>query len=155
MSGTIAFLVPLPPPELHSNPKTWRTDRSGKKRRVPPHWTEKVKAKQAYSADVWTAWQFRDRRSGPTAPPAWTRARIVYEWRYCGNAPDEQNLGANLKALTDILCMAPNNGLQRNNTTYLGLVEDDKGLEPHYTMKRVAHRTDEGVYVTLVRLEDA
>ena len=85
----------------------------------------------------------------------WKQARIVYEWRYCGNAPDEQNLGANLKALTDILCMAPNNGLQRNNTTYLGLVEDDKGLEPHYTMTRVAHRTDEGVYVTLERLEDA
>ena len=147
MSGTIAFLVPLPPAALRSNTRR--------------HWTEKVKAKQAYSKAVWAEYltQCADRRTRAAGhvvrPATWKRARIVYEWRYCGNAPDEQNLGANLKALTDILCMAPNNGLQRNNTTYLGLVEDDKGLEPHYTMTRVAHRTDEGVYVTLERLEDA
>ncbi|MCR4338259.1 MAG: hypothetical protein NUW01_00070 [Gemmatimonadaceae bacterium] len=157
MSDTIAFLCPLPPPELHSNPKTWRTDRSGKKRRVPPHWTEKVKAKQAYSERVYVQWAVHSaihaaETHGELFGVPWKRARIIYEWRYCGNAPDEQNLGANLKALTDILCMAPNNGLQTNNTTYLGLVEDDKGLEPEYRLTRVAHRTDEGVYVTLVRL---
>lgn len=142
---TITFVVDLPPAALRSNSRAHR-------------WA-KVKAKQAYSEMVWESWRETDaalwRETGTyrMSDPAWKAARVTYEWRYCGVAPDLSNLGANTKALQDMLCMAPKTR-QTNGTTYLGLVEDDKGIEPVYRLKRVAHRVDEGVEIVIERIAD-
>ena len=138
---TIAFTCPLPPSVLRSNSRA--------------HWRTKMGAKQAYSRAVFGEWsqqpyQFFARFGFP-----WKRAHVTYTWRYAGVAPDKQNLGANLKALTDIISCAPNTGkLSTNNTMYLGLVEDDKGVEPEYKLEKVARRAAEGVYVEIRRMPE-
>lgn len=143
MSETIRFFVGLPPKELRSNTRAF--------------WGAKVRAKQAYSREVLAAVAAVTPWFVPAGHPAaiggkpWQRARVVYTWRYCGVAPDQQNLGANLKALTDIICMAPDNGLQANNTTYLGLIEDDKGIVAEYQLKQVKHRGDQGVLIEITQ----
>ena len=136
----ITFFVPLPPPELRSNSRA--------------HYRTKTAAKQVYSREVWTWFKLADQRLAIDAilDLPWQRARVTYTWRYAGVAPDKQNLGANLKALTDILCMAPNNGLQANRTTYLGLVEDDKGVDPVYQLEHVKRRAAQGVSVKIEKL---
>lgn len=137
--ATITFLVPLPPSVLRSNSRAY--------------WRTKVAAKVTYSRAVWVWWI--DAQGGDWATYyrdlPWKVAKVTYTWRYCGVAPDRQNLGANLKALTDILCCAPDTGLQANHTTYLGLVEDDKGIDPHYALERVMRRAQTGVTVRVER----
>ena len=140
---TIQFRVPLPPSPLRSNSRA--------------HWQTKMGAKQAYSRDVLTAWgHSHEPRPGccDVEGAPWKAARVTYTWRYAGVAPDRQNLGANLKALTDILCCAPNTGkLATNHTTYLGLIEDDKGIDPEYRLEKVSRRAAEGVLVRIERRE--
>lgn len=139
MTDAITFTVALPPRALRSNNSRYR-------------WFEKMRARQEYSGAVWEAFLDSD-ASGKDASCPWQRARITYTWRYCGTAPDISNLGANTKALQDFLCTAPNTGKMRpNNCTYLGLVEDDKGVEPVYVLERVRHRGEEGVIVKVERL---
>lgn len=135
----IEFMMPLPPPSLRSNSRA--------------HWRTKVTAKQAYSRAVfvWYAEQpyqfFADRFGFP-----WKAARVTYTWRHAGVAPDLGNIGPNVKALQDILCMAPKTR-QANGTTYLGLIEDDKGIEPVYKLEKVARRAVEGILIQIERRE--
>ena len=141
----ITLMLPLPPPALRSNSRAF--------------WAAKVKAKQAYSVEVWEAWLETDaalwRETGTyrMSDPAWKRARVTYTWRHCGVAPDLGNLGGNTKALQDILCMAPKT-MQANGTTYLGLIEDDKGITPEYRLKKVKHRAEQGVEIVIERIAD-
>jgi hypothetical protein len=143
MPSVIRFSVPLPPPPLRSNSRH--------------HWGAKVRAKQDYSRAVW-GWVMVNEHEQMTAffrdqDPPWKAAAVSYEWHYCGNAPDEGNLGQNLKALQDIICVAPDNGLQVNNTIYLGLVENDKHIAPSYSMVKEARRAAERVEVTVTQRE--
>lgn len=139
-AASVTFCVGLPPKELRSNSRAF--------------WAAKVKAKQAYSRAVW-GWMVDAYGGDWTAYcRSWKRARVTYTWRYAGVAPDAGNLGPNLKALQDILCQAPDTGkLAVNNTTYLGLVEDDKGIEPVYKLEKVQRRAAEGVSIRIERLE--
>ena len=142
MMDSITFFVPLPPPACRSNSRAF--------------WAAKVKAKQAYSEAVYAAavgtLSGRVGIALASAVAPWQRARVTYTWRYCGVAPDLGNLGGNTKALQDILCMAPKT-MQANGTTYLGLIEDDKGITPVYELEKVKHKTDEGVLVTILKGE--
>lgn len=140
---SISFQVPLPPSTLRSNSRA--------------HWRTKMGAKQGYSREVLWAWG-HSHEPGPgccdVEGAPWKAAHVTYTWRYAGVAPDKQNLGANLKALTDIICCAPSTGkLATNHTTYLGLIEDDRGIEPEYKLEKVARRSEEGVLVTIRRAE--
>ena len=141
MSDVIEFRVPLPPAATRSNSRAF--------------WAAKVKAKQAYSRAVW-GWML-DAHGGDWTTYyrslPWKRAKVTFRWRYAGVAPDLGNLGANTKALQDIICMAPNTGkMAVNNTVYLGLVEDDKGIEPIFELEKVQRRAAEGVVVRIERL---
>lgn len=142
MRNVIEFTVPLPPAALRSNSRAFW----GAKKAAKVKYSEAV-AEEWFGFDWCTRSTVEQRNSMP-----WKQARVTYTWRYCGVAPDRQNLGANLKALTDILCCAPNTGLQRNDTTYLGLVEDDKGVEPVYELERVKTRAETGVVIRIERL---
>lgn len=144
IGGVVRFSVPLPPSALRANTRA--------------HWRTKAAAKQDYSRAVWgwvmvneqalMAYLFRD------ANPPWQAAAVHYEWHYCGNAPDAGNLGPNVKALQDIICTAPNNGLQKNNTMYLGLVENDRNIRPTYSMVQESRRAAEHVVVTIHELRE-
>ena len=74
---------------------------------------------------------------------------VTFTQRAC-NVPDQANVHPNCKALLDILCCAPAT-LQKNNTTYLGLIENDRGVEAIGKVERVRHRADEGVLVRVDR----
>lgn len=143
MSGErIVFDVPLPPLVIRSNNRS--------------HWARRVKAKQAYSAAVFLvcrearAWPMgRNERGFP-----WQRARVTFTWRAC-HEPDQPNVVPNCKALLDILCMAPPEKpgtKHRNATTYLGLIEDDRGVEAIGKVEQVRHRADECVIVEVERV---
>lgn len=138
----IRFSVPLPPRYLRSNARS--------------HWGVKSQAKIAYSADVY--WAFDKQITDPRLWPVdgsdfpWERAKVTYTWCHAGVAPDISNLGANTKALQDFLCVAPNTGLQRNDCFYLGIVADDKHIEPTYRLRKVPHRADECVEIRVTRL---
>lgn len=134
----VRFSVPLPDPALRSNSRS--------------HWRTKMGAKQDYSRAVWGWWLMAETPVWQAWLP-WKAARVTYTWKYCGVAPDAGNIPANLKALQDILCMAPNTGkLAVNNMTYLGIVEDDKHIEPVYLMERVSRRAAQCVEVLIERL---
>lgn len=140
--SVIEFEVPLPPKAIRSNSRYF--------------WAAKVKAKREYSDAVYQAacenFYARVAMGLSSAVAPWQRARVTYTWRYCGVAPDLANLGGNTKALQDFLCMAPNIGRRENGCTYLGLIEDDKGITPVYQLEKVAHRTDECVVIRIERL---
>jgi len=122
------------------------------------HWARRVKAKQAYSAAVYATTLNRKVLSVEAAATVghdfestpWERARVTFTWRAC-HLPDQANVVPNCKALLDILCMAPKS-MQRNDTTYLGLIEDDKGVEAIGKVERVRHRADECVIVEVERV---
>ena len=84
------------------------------------------------------------------ADAPWERARVTFTW-FATHPPDQANVLGNCKALLDILCMAPKS-TQRNDTTYLGLIEDDKGVEAIGRVERVLHRADELVLVEIERI---
>ena len=139
MSGErITFAAPLPPAMIRSNSRS--------------HWALRVKVKQAYSEDVHlgAVASFSDWVTARIKFP-WERARVTFTWRAC-QLPDQANVVPNCKALLDILCMAPTS-TQRNDTTYLGLIEDDKGVEAIGKVARVRHRVDECVVVEVERAE--
>lgn len=138
MGEVIEFQVSLPPAALRSNSRA--------------HWKTKYAAKQAYSGEALYTYEAVKGAWMALLIKPWKQAKVTYTWRYCGVAPDRQNLGANLKALTDIICCAPNNGLQANHTTYLGLIEDDKGIDPHYALERVKRRVEQCVVIKIERL---
>ena len=157
MTETIRFVVPLPPVMIRSNSRS--------------HWARRVKAKQEYSEAVLaalanqTAMQVLGRpatllgvamvmgivpegmeRKGP-----WAKARVTFTWKAC-HLPDQSNVLGNCKALLDILCMAPKTA-QTNNTTYLGLIEDDKGVIATGAVEKVSHRHEECVVVVIERVK--
>ena len=141
MSGErIAFTAPLPPSVIRSNNRAF--------------WAAKVKAKQAYSVAVWFASrQVPHPHAGDLwRRLPWKRARVTFTWRAC-HLPDQANVVPNCKALLDILCMAPKS-TQRNGTTYLGLIEDDRGVEAIGKVERVRHRADECVIVEIERVQE-
>lgn len=136
MSDTIRFTVPLPPVAIRSNSRS--------------HWAWRSRKKQAYSEDVYSAaCESLDARVWMALEPL-QRARVTFTWQAC-HLPDQANVLSNCKALLDILCTAPKS-TQTNNTYYLGLIEDDKGVEAIGRVEKVAHRHLEGVDVTIERL---
>lgn len=143
MSDRITFTVPLPPKAIRSNSRYF--------------WAAKVKAKQAYSAAVWSSaasagvWGYVSPFNIHGVP--WQRARVTFTWRAAGVLPDQANIAGNCKALLDIICCAPNTGkLTVNRTTYLGLIENDRNVELVCRVEKVAHRSDEAVVVEIERL---
>ena len=136
---TIRFNVPLPPVWIRSNSRS--------------HWARRVRAKQEYSQTV-LMYAVDAEPAWPAAVlnQRWARARVTFTWRAC-KLPDQANVLPNCKALLDILCTAPKT-TQRNDTTYLGIIEDDKGVEAIGRVEKVARRADEGVLVTIERVED-
>ena len=144
MSERIEFTVPLPPVSWRKNSRATR-------------WYKTADA-VAYSETVYAtacdSFATRVAMALSSAVRPWARARVSYEWRYCGTKPDPANVPANVALLQDILCMAPNVGIQRHPSkiTYLGLIEDDKHIEPSWTATRVRHRTDECVRIEIERL---
>jgi len=135
MAETIRFQVPLPPVWIRSNNRS--------------HWTRRTGVKQAYSERVLECW--RDVSQGRydrwSVGPSLAQARVTFTWRAC-HLPDQANVLGNCKALLDILCMAPKT-TQPNNTTYLGIIEDDKGVEAIGKIEKVAHRHEEAVLVEI------
>lgn len=137
VTETISFLVPLPPSALRPN-------------RRAPHWATRRKAADEYSEDVWcdahVSGAVCDRWS---LKMPWLRARVTYTWRYAGVAPDIDNIAGALKALQDCLCVAPVKASK--DRWYLGLVENDQGIEATFKREKVARKADEGVYVEIER----
>ena len=131
---TVEFEVPLPPASLRSNARA--------------HWRKRKADADAYSEGV--AWSMMSvRRDG--CP--WAAARVTYTWRYCGNKPDVSNVAGSTKHLQDIICMAPKNGAGKDRY-YLGIVENDREIEPVYKLERVAHRDQQGVTIRIERREE-
>ena len=130
----IRFTVPLPPAKIRSNTRT--------------HWGNRVRVKQEYSLRVHAHYLWFRERDGVDATP-WEAAQVTFTWRAC-HLPDQANVLGNCKALLDILCMAPKS-TQPNNTTYLGIIEDDKGVEAVGRVEKVAHRHEECVVVEITR----
>lgn len=135
--GRVEFSVPLPPPSLRANNRS--------------HWARKKKAADSYSKDVYARFasilycQCED-RGWP-----WLKARVRYEWRHAGVAPDHGNLGGNTKYLQDIICMAPK-AKAGANRWYLGIVENDKGITAEYQAVKVKTKAEECVRVTITEL---
>ena len=135
----IRFTVPLPPVFVRSNSRS--------------HWARRVKAKQEYSECVFDHWldvcrEYRNAYMLEDVP--FDAARVTFTWRAC-HLPDQANVLGNCKALLDILCMAPKT-TQTNNTTYLGLLEDDRNVEAIGKVEKVSKRVDECVVVEIVKL---
>jgi len=141
-AASVTFCVGLPPKELRSNSRAF--------------WAVKVKAKQAYSEEVWDWWHKMTLETPPTTALLdslpWKRARVTFNWKYAGAKPDLANIPANCKALLDCICMAPNTGLQKSSMTYLGLVENDREVMLNCTLEKVARRAQEGVQITIERM---
>lgn len=131
-AGVIELTVPLPPTSLRSNSRS--------------HWGQKVRDKVVYSRDVYAEWMCRADRYRHALVE---KATVLYVWCHAGTTPDVANLGANLKALQDFLCMAPNTGKQRNDCYYLGIIGDDRNIRPLYRALKVEHRRDECVRVLI------
>jgi len=127
----IRFEVPLPPVELRSNARS--------------HWGRRVKAKQEYSEAVFDEFM----AIGERMLTRWKQAKVTFTWRAC-RLPDQANVLGNCKALLDILCMAPKS-TQPNNTTYLGLIEDDKGVIAEGRVEKCAHRSEECIVIEIRR----
>ena len=145
MTDAVTLTVPLPPPALRANNRTF--------------WARKSKAANEYSEDVWWAWRGQYcgiiQHTFPDAPL--DAANVHYEWRYAGVEPDHSNLGGHTKYLQDILCLAPKMSLERAvkyTRTHLGLVADDKGIHATYEAVKVPKRHQECVVVTVTRRDD-
>lgn len=128
----LELIFPLPPASLRSNSRA--------------HWARKMRDKVAYSRDVYASWMVKQERfeGGVIAS-----ASVLYVWRFSGAVPDLANIGANLKALQDFLCFAPDNGRQRNDCHYLGIIRDDRQIRPIFRAMKVAKRSDECVQVLI------
>lgn len=137
----VEFTVALPPVSLRANARShWRTKKADADR-----YSEYVHM-DYYASNLWSS-------SAAARTKPWSKAHVVYTWRYAGTAPDHGNLGGNTKVLQDCLQMAPANGAGANRY-YLGLVENDSGLTCEYRMEKVAHRSEEGVVVTITKREE-
>lgn len=141
MNDRVQFSVPLPPPSLRANSRA--------------HWSRKKKDADEYSEDVFTDCQALGARSTPVHAAKlrgilpMKAARVRYEWRHAGVAPDHGNLGGHTKYLQDILCMAPKNAKPTYKRWHLGLVEDDKGITAEYEAVKVKTKAEECVVITV------
>ena len=155
---TVEFAVPHPPNALRPN-------------RRAAHWATRSKAADEYSEEVYAyamgmAMGFNfggvmtsavygckpdglKLRGGP-----WQRATVTYTWRYAGVAPDIDNIAGALKVLQDCLCMAPANGKPGRNRYFLGLIENDSGIEATFKREKVAHKDQQCVLVQITKRED-
>lgn len=135
----VRFECPLPPTALRSNNRS--------------HWRTRAAAKVHYSEEVFDRWldverEHRDAYMLECIP--WEKARVTFTWKAC-HLPDQANVLPNCKALLDMLCTAPKSP-QKNNTIYLGLIDDDKGVEAIGKVERVRSRVAEGVDIIMERL---
>lgn len=144
MAERLAFLVPHPPSALRPN-------------RRAAHWATRYKAADEYSEAVFVAWM--ERGDGPATWFKWAArtngpykaARVVYTWRHAGVAPDIDNIAGAIKVLQDCLCVAPAKASE--DRYYLGLIENDQGIEATFRRQKVSRRADEGVFVEIERVQ--
>ena len=147
----ISFLVPHPPKALRPN-------------RRAAHWATRAKAAdeysevvvdQAYFVSIWPKPELDTAIVTHRKTLPWERARVTYTWRYAGVAPDIDNIAGALKCLQDTLCVAPppnKRSKDKRNRWYLGLIENDSGIEATFKREKVKHKADEGVLVEVARL---
>lgn len=134
-ADVLEMTLPLPPVVLRANGRA--------------HYMVKNRAADAYSLEVlgcFAPWSFFAQRT--INPWPWLKAHVTYTWCYSGVRPDHGNLGGNTKYLQDILCMAPKSKAGKNRW-YMGVIEDDKGIEANYLLYKVAHKADECVVVRI------
>lgn len=140
MTGeVIEFTVPLPPVILRANGRGHYMAKG----RAADEYSHMVGV-MTYDSPIWRKPAFG------TFP--WPAAHVTYTWCYSGVRPDHGNLGGNTKYLQDILCMAPKSKAGKNRW-YLGLIEDDKGIEATYLLERVSHKADEAVVIRVERIQ--
>lgn len=145
---TIAFSCPLPPVSLRPN-------------RRAAHWATRAKVADEYSEQVCVAAMMsRPHLSNAQAvivgiDKPWPQATVTYTWRYCGVAPDIDNIAGALKCLQDTLCMAPPPNKRtkaKRDRWYLGLIENDSGIEATFKREKVKTKAEECVVIEIERL---
>jgi len=139
MSESVSFSCPLPPRALRTNHRT-------------PHHGYRAALVREYQEQVWCAGRVAavELSSPPnihrSVLPPWAKACVELVWRHAGVAPDEDNALASCKYLIDVL--------KATGPRPLRIVRDDSPdcLSVAITTRKVAHRAQEGVEVTVVRI---
>lgn len=138
MNESIRFSVQLPPRGLRRNSETSKHN-----------W--RAKLKDEYSEAVWCA--ARTMTPGAAAVHVmvredhvpWEKAHLTLVWKHAGVAPDHDNALSSLKVLVDCI--------HTRGRRPLGIVVDDspEHLTIELTTRKVAHRAEEGVDVSITR----